>query len=68
MRIEKSDVIEHYVNGNMPMKLRMLGGKIIGTESGGQGGAGMVRMQMMMEGGGMKGMHTTSVDASNFMR
>lgn len=48
--VEKGDIIEHYGDSNMPMQLRMLGEQVYGLGPGGQAGAGMLRMQMMMEG------------------
>lgn len=47
--VNKGGVIEHYGNPNMPMQLRMLGEQVYGRGPGGQPGAGMMRMQMMME-------------------
>lgn len=63
--IEKSDLLEHYGDSNLPMQLRMLGEQVYGSGPGGQSGATMLRMQMMAEGGGM---HSTTLDASRFMR
>ena len=49
--IEKSDVIEHYRNSNMPMQLRMFGEQVYGRGPGGQSGAAMRQAQMMVEKG-----------------
>lgn len=58
--VEKSDIVEHYGSPVMPMQLRMLGEQVYGRGPGGQPGAGMMKMQMMMEGG-ESGMHFSSM-------
>ncbi|KAJ9663396.1 hypothetical protein H2201_005604 [Coniosporium apollinis] len=50
--IEKSDVIEHYGNPQMPMQLRMFGEQIYGRGPGGQDGTEMRKLMMMAEAGG----------------
>lgn len=53
--IEKSDVIEHYKQQQMPMQLRMLAEEITGKPLNGPGGPGaaksMRRMMMQTESG-----------------
>lgn len=60
--IEKSDVIEHYGNPNMPMQLRMFGEQVYGRGPGGQSGAAMRQIQMMAENGEI---HTGQLDMSS---
>lgn len=50
---EKSDIMEHYGDGKMPMQMRMFGEQVYGRGPSGQGGAGMMQMMMMSEGGGV---------------
>ncbi|KAJ9652709.1 hypothetical protein H2201_009203 [Coniosporium apollinis] len=63
--IEKSDVIEHYSNPNMPMQLRMFGEQVYGRGPGGQSGVAMRQVQMMAESGEM---HTTQLDMASMYR
>lgn len=49
--VEKSDIVEHYGDPVMPMQMRMFGEQVYGRGPGGQSGAGMMKMQMVMEGG-----------------
>ncbi len=65
-KIAKANIIDHYGDGNMPMQLRYLGGQVLGSSPGGQFVAGMVQIQMMIEGGN-SGIHSTRIDASRFM-
>ncbi|KAF3403106.1 hypothetical protein DPV78_004284 [Talaromyces pinophilus] len=58
--VEKSDIVEHFGDPVMPMQLRMLGEQVYGRGPGGQPGAGIVKMQMMMEGG-ESGMHFSNM-------
>ncbi|KAE8551755.1 hypothetical protein TMatcc_001737 [Talaromyces marneffei ATCC 18224] len=54
--VEKSDIVEHYGDPVMPMQMRMFGEQVYERGPGGQPGASMMKMQMMMEGG-QSGMH-----------
>jgi len=63
--IEKSDIIEHYGNPNMPMQLRMLGEQVYGRGPGGQSGASMLQVQMMGERGDI---HTDQLDMASMFR
>ncbi|KAI9855040.1 MAG: hypothetical protein M1813_000584 [Trichoglossum hirsutum] len=63
--IEKSDVMEHYGNPNMPMQLRMFGEQVYGSGPGGQSGATMRRVQMMVENGESYSSH---LDMSSMFR
>lgn len=47
---EKSDMIEHYSDPQIPMQMRMFGEQVYGNGPGGQDGAAMLRMMMTMEG------------------
>ncbi|CAO3565365.1 unnamed protein product [Mortierella alpina] len=48
--VEKHDIVDHYGDPLMPMKLRMLREQITLRGPGGQSGAAMMQMQMMVEG------------------
>lgn len=54
--VGKGDIVEHYGDPVMPMQMRMFGEQVYGRGPGGQPGASMMKMQMMMEGGD-SGMH-----------
>ena len=56
-RIDKSGVGEHYGNPNMPMQLRMFAEQVYGRGPAGQSGAGMRKVQMMAEAGGVQTSH-----------
>lgn len=49
--LEKSDLIEHYGNPNMPMQMRLLGEQVYGTGPAGQPGAEIIQHMMQTEGG-----------------
>jgi splicing suppressor protein 51 len=49
--VGKGDIVEHYGDPGMPMQMRMFGEQVYGRGPGGQPGASMMKMQMMMEGG-----------------
>ncbi|KAI9863669.1 MAG: hypothetical protein M1813_003692 [Trichoglossum hirsutum] len=64
-KIEKSNVIEHYGDPNMPMQLRMFGEQVYGRGPGGQSGAAIRRVQMVAERG--EG-YTSQLDMSSMFR
>ncbi|KAK6204043.1 hypothetical protein LQW54_008504 [Pestalotiopsis sp. IQ-011] len=57
----KAQFNDHYGDGQFAMQLRMIREQITGKGPGGQPGATIIRMQMMMEGGGM---HSSVLDAT----
>ncbi|KAM3502623.1 hypothetical protein MY10362_004723 [Beauveria mimosiformis] len=64
--VEKSDVIEHYGDGQFPMQLRMFAEAVYGGRApGGSSGTGMRRMMMAMEQGAMGDMQASSFDLSS---
>lgn len=63
--VEKSDVIKHYENSEMPMQLRVLGEQVYGRGPGGQGSTALLKIQMMAEGGGMA---SSTMDMSSMFR
>ncbi|KAK4938362.1 hypothetical protein LTR10_021161 [Elasticomyces elasticus] len=62
--IEKSDVMEHYGDGDMPMQLRLFVESILGSGPGGQSGATMLHFKAMAETGSI---HTSTIDMSRIM-
>jgi splicing suppressor protein 51 len=48
-KVEKSQLIEHYGNGEMPMQLRLFGEQVYGRGPGGQNGDMVIMMQMQVE-------------------
>jgi len=63
--IQKSDVMEHYGNPNMPMQLRMFGEQVYARGPAGQNGATMRRFQMMAERGEVE---SDQIDMSSMFR
>ncbi|KAI1615317.1 hypothetical protein EDD37DRAFT_507645 [Exophiala viscosa] len=62
--IEKSDIMEHYGDAEMPMQMRLFVESIYGSGPGGQSGATMLRLKAMAEIGSM---HTSTIDMSRVM-
>lgn len=52
-KVTKSELVEHYGEGRMPMQLRMLAECVYGTGPMGQDGSHMRKMMMQMENGGL---------------
>lgn len=48
---EKSDIVQHYGDLNMPMQMRMFGEQVYGCGPGGQDGRAMLQQMMKVEGG-----------------
>jgi splicing suppressor protein 51 len=63
--IKKNDIIEYYGNSNMPMQLRMFGEQVYGRGPGGQSGAAMRKVQMMVEKGEV---HSSQLDMASMFR
>ncbi|KAF7532433.1 hypothetical protein G7054_g7965 [Neopestalotiopsis clavispora] len=63
-RVQKAQFNDHYGDGQFAMQLRMIREQITGRGPGGQPGEGMIRMQMMIEGGGLQGHHSTVIDTT----
>jgi splicing suppressor protein 51 len=53
-KVTKSDSINYYGDGKMPMQLRMLAEMVYGSGPMGQDGTGMREMMMQAEGGGLQ--------------
>ena len=49
--IEKSDIMEHYGDADMPMQMRMFVESIYGSGPGGQNGTAMLEIKIMAENG-----------------
>lgn len=62
--VEKSDIIDHYGDGQFPMQLRMFAETALGRGPGGQSGRAMMQMLMAMESGGMGNMVSSTLDMS----
>ncbi|KAI9809357.1 MAG: hypothetical protein M1826_003935 [Phylliscum demangeonii] len=62
--IEKSDVIEHYGNSEIPMQLRMFAEQVYGKGPGGQSGDAMRKVMMKLEADGGRRMHASLLDVS----
>lgn len=60
-KADKSQILGHYGDSNMPMQMRMFGEQIYGTPPAGQPCAPILAAQMAIEGGGL---HSTTLDAS----
>ncbi|KAI5460432.1 putative MYND domain protein [Mariannaea sp. PMI_226] len=63
-KIEKSDIIEHYGDGQFPMQLRLFAEAVVQRGPGGQSGATMRKLMADMEQGKMEGMSMAHVDAT----
>ncbi|ETS81665.1 hypothetical protein PFICI_06667 [Pestalotiopsis fici W106-1] len=61
--VQKGQFNDHYGSPTFAMQLRMLREQITGRGPGGQPGEGMIRMQMMTEGGGFGG-HVSHLDVA----
>ncbi|KAM3462915.1 hypothetical protein NHJ6243_003717 [Beauveria neobassiana] len=67
--VEKSDIIEHYGDGQFPMQLRMFAEAVYGGPApGGFSGTAMRTMMMAMEQGGMGDMQASSFDISSMLK
>jgi len=62
-KVEKSQLIEHYGNGEMPMQLRLFGEQVYGRGPGGQNGDMVIKMQMQVEK--QKGLNSSIIDPSS---
>ena len=62
--VDKTDIIEHYDDGQFPMQLRMLGEAVYGSAPGGANGATMMKALASMEQGNAGGMQATHMGFS----